>query len=385
MRVPLLDVRRQNLPLEAELSAAFERVLRSGQFILGPEVEQFETAAAAVTGARFGIGVSSGTDAILVALMALGIGPGDEVICPAFTFFATAGCVARVGAAPVFVDSCAECFNLDPAGIERRITPRTKAIIPVHLFGQPADLDDILEVARRHNLAVIEDAAQAFGAEYRGRPVGSIGEFGAVSFFPSKNLGALGDAGLVVTNNPSLAEKARRLRNHGQHPKYMHGVVGGNFRLDALQAALLAVKLPHLPEYTARRQRHASEYTLALAGMAAGAAIAISLPVTHPDRTHIANQYTIRVRRGPAWRHRESPRDALRRRLAERGIASEIYYPVPLHAQECFRQFGPHPGLPVAEEAAGDILSLPVFPELTEEETASVAAEIRQFASEANG
>ena len=338
-----------------------------------------------MTGARFGIGVSSGTDAILVALMALGIGPGDEVICPAFTFFATAGCVARVGAAPVFVDSCAECFNLDPAGIERRITPRTKAIIPVHLFGQPADLDDILEVARRHNLAVIEDAAQAFGAEYRGRPVGSIGEFGAVSFFPSKNLGALGDAGLVVTNNPSLAEKARRLRNHGQHPKYMHGVVGGNFRLDALQAALLAVKLPHLPDYTARRQQHASEYTLALAGMAAGAAIAISLPVTHPDRTYIANQYTIRVRRGPAWRHRESPRDALRRRLAERGIASEIYYPVPLHAQECFRQFGPHPGLPVAEEAAGDILSLPVFPELTAEETASVAAEIRQFASEANG
>jgi len=240
-------------------------------------------------------------------------------------------------------------------------------------------------VARRHKLAVIEDAAQAFGAEYRGRPVGSIGEFGIISFFPSKNLGALGDAGLVVTNDPSLAEKARWLRNHGMHPKYMHSIVGGNFRLDALQAALLAAKLPHLPEYTARRQKNAAEYTRALADAATGAPIAILPPVTHPDRTHIANQYTIRVRRGPAWRQRESPRDALRCRLAERGIASEIYYPVPLHAQECFLGFGPHPVLPVAEEAAREVLSLPVFPELTAEETASVAAEIRQFASETNG
>jgi len=385
MRVPLLDVRRQNQPLEAELAAAFERVLHSGQFILGAEVEQFEAAAAAVAGARFGIGVSSGTDAILVALMALGIGPGDEVICPSFTFFATAGCVARVGAVPVFADSCPGCFNLDPAEFERRITPRTKAVIPVHLFGQPADLDDLLEIARRRHLAVIEDAAQSFGAEYRGRPVGATGELGTISFFPSKNLGALGDAGLVVTNDPSLAEKARRLRNHGMHPKYFHSAVGGNFRLDALQAALLAVKLPHLPEYTARRQQHAAEYTQALAGMADCPAIAISTPLAHPDRTHIANQYTIRVRRGPAWRQQESPRDALRRRLAERGIASEVYYPVPLHAQECFLAFGPHPALPVAEECAREVLSLPVFPELTAEETASVAAEIRLFASEANG
>jgi len=385
MRVPLLDARRQNQPLEGELSAAFERVLRSGQFILGPEVEQFETAAAAVAGARFGIGVSSGTDAILVALMALGIGPGDEVICPSFTFFATAGCVARVGATPVFVDSCAECLNLDAGGIERRITARTKAIVPVHLFGQPADLDEILEIARRHHLAVIEDAAQSFGAEYRGRPVGAIGEIGTVSFFPTKNLGALGDAGLVVTNDAMLAEKVRRLRNHGMHPKYMHEMVGGNFRLDALQAALLAVKLPHLAGYTARRQRNAAEYTRALAGAASGDAMAIALPVTHADRTHIANQYTIRVRRGPAWRHRESPRDALRNRLAERGIAAEIYYPVPLHRQECFRELGPQPTLPVAEEAAGEVLSLPVFPELTAEEAAAVVAEILEFASEANG
>jgi len=378
-------VRRQNRPLEPELTAAFERVLRSGQFILGPEVERFEAAAAPVAGARFAIGVSSGTDAILVALMALGIGPGDEVICPSFTFFATAGCVARVGAVPVFVDSRAECLNLDPVWIERRITARTKAIIPVHLFGQPADLDEILEIARRHKLAVIEDAAQSFGAEYRGRPVGSIGEFGIVSFFPTKNLGALGDAGLVVTNDAALAEKVRRLRNHGMHPKYMHSTVGGNFRMDALQAALLAVKLPHLADYTARRQRNAAAYTRALAGMDAGAALAISLPVMHPGRTHIVNQYTIRVRRGPAWRLPESPRDALRSRLAERGISSEIYYPLPLHAQECFRRFGPHPALPVAEQAAGEVLSLPVFPELTAEEAAAVGAEIRQFASEANG
>jgi len=385
MRVPLLDVRRQNQPLEAGLSAAFERVLRSGQFILGPEVEQFENAAAAVAGARFGIGVSSGTDAILVALMALGIGPGDEVICPSFTFFATAGCVARVGAVPVFADSCPACFNLDPAEIERRVTPRTRAVIPVHLFGQPADLDEILEIARRRNLAVIEDAAQSFGAEYRGRPVGAIGELGTISFFPTKNLGALGDAGLVVTNDASLAEKARRLRNHGMHPRYFHSVVGGNFRLDALQAALLAVKLPNLPEYTALRQQHAAEYTHALAGMAGCPAIAISTPAAHPDRTHIVNQYSIRVRPGPAWRHPESPRDALRRRLAERGVASEIYYPVPLHAQECFRALGPHPALPAAEACAAEVLSLPVFPELTAEEAAFVISEIRQFASEANG
>jgi dTDP-4-amino-4,6-dideoxygalactose transaminase len=385
MRVPLLDVRRQNRPLEPELTAAFERVLRSGQFILGPEVERFEAAAAPVAGARFAIGVSSGTDAILVALMALGIGPGDEVICPSFTFFATAGCVARVGAVPVFVDSRAECLNLDPVWIERRITARTKAIIPVHLFGQPADLDEILEIARRHKLAVIEDAAQSFGAEYHGRPVGAIGEIGTVSFFPTKNLGGLGDAGLVVTDDAALAEKARRLRNHGMHPKYMHSTVGGNFRMDALQAALLAVKLPHLADYTARRQRNAAAYTRALAGMDAGAALAISLPVMHPGRTHIVNQYTIRVRRGPAWRLPESPRDALRSRLAERGISSEIYYPLPLHAQECFRRFGPHPALPVAEQAAGEVLSLPVFPELTAEEAAAVGAEIRQFASEANG
>ena len=366
MKVPLLDLRRQNLPLEAGLLDAFRRVLTSGQFIQGPEVEQFESEAAAVAGARFGIGMSSGTDAILVALMALGIGPGDEVICPSFTFFATAGCIARVGARPVFADSCPECFNLAPAGIEPLITPRTKAIIPVHLFGQAADMDPVLEIARRHGLAVIEDAAQAFGAVYRGRPVGSLGDFGTISFFPTKNLGALGDAGLVVTNDESLAEKARLLRNHGASRRYFHSLVGGNFRLDAVQAAMLRVKLPRLAEYTAQRQSHFAEYNRALSGREG-----VVVPATHPDRTHIANQYTLRVRRGG--------RDALRRFLQERGIASEIYYPVPLHAQECFRAFGPHAALPVAEALAGEVVSLPVFPEMTSEERAALLAAIVGF------
>ena len=374
MKVPLLDLGRQNLPMEAELLGAFRRVLTSGQFILGPEVEQFENAAAAVAGARFGVGMSSGTDAILVALMALGIGPGDEVICPSFTFFATAGSIARVGARPVFADSCPECFNLDPGGIEPLITARTKAIVPVHLFGQAADMDPILEIARRSGLAVIEDAAQAFGAVYRGRPVGSLGDFGTVSFFPTKNLGALGDAGLLATNDEALAEKARLLRNHGASRRYFHSLVGGNFRLDAVQAALLRVKLPRLAEYTAMRQRHFAEYNRALAGHQG-----VVVPTTHPDRTHIANQYTLRVRRGRQWQPADSPRDALRCFLQERGIASEIYYPVPLHAQECFRAFGPHAALPVAEALADEVVSLPVFPEMTSQERDAVVAAITDF------
>ena len=379
MKVPLLDLRRQNLPVEAALIEAFERVLKSGQFILGPEVERFESAAAAIAGARFGIGMSSGTDAILAALMALGIGQGDEVICPAFTFFATAGCIARVGARPVFADSCPECFNVDPNGIEPLITGRTKAIIPVHLFGQAADMDPILEIARRHGLAVIEDAAQAFGAEYRGRRVGSLGDFGTISFFPTKNLGALGDAGLLTTNDAALAEKVRLLRNHGAAARYFHKIVGGNFRLDALQAALLEVKLPYLAEYTAGRQRHAREYGRALGELRGGDAVDLILPATHPDRTHIVNQYTVRVRASSGWRGAESPRNALRSFLRERGIASEIYYPLPLHRQECFQACGPHRPLPVAEAMAEEALSLPVFPEMTGEERAAVVEAIRDF------
>jgi dTDP-4-amino-4,6-dideoxygalactose transaminase len=366
MRVPLLDLERQNLPLENELLEAFRRVVRSGQFILGREVERFEAEAAATAGARFGIGVSSGTDAILVALMALDIGDGDEVICPSFTFFATAGCVARVGARPVFAESCAECFNIDPARIEPLITPRTKAIIPVHLFGQAADMDPILALARRHGLAVIEDAAQAFGAEYRGKPVGALGEFGTVSFFPTKNLGALGEAGLVVTNDAKLADRARLMRNHGMEPRYYHSAVGGNFRMDAVQAALLAVKLPYLAEYTAGRQRNACFYNRAFAALPG-----VSTPPTHPDRNHIVNQYTLRVQNGR--------RDALRRHLASRGIASEIYYPVPLHKQECFRGITPDSPLAVAEALAEESLSLPVFPEMTNDEQSAVVEAVSEF------
>jgi dTDP-4-amino-4,6-dideoxygalactose transaminase len=386
MRVPLLDVRRQNLPLQTELDAAFQRVLSSGQFILGAEVEQFERAAAGVAGASFGVGVSSGTDAILVALMALGIGPGDEVICPSFTFFATAGCVARVGAKPVFADSLPDSFNIDPSDFERRITPQTKAVIPVHLFGQTADMEPILAIARKRGLAVIEDAAQAFGAGYNDRGAGSMGDFGTVSFFPSKNLGALGDAGLLITNDPALAEKARLLRNHGAHPKYFHSMVGGNFRLDALQAALLSVKLRHLAEYTRGRQEHFHEYNHALADLDGGEAVTLKLPCVLADRTHISNQYTLRVGAGPEWQGGESPRDALRAHLAALEIASEIYYPVPLHQQACFKSYGPHPALPVAEALAREVISVPVFPELTTEEQHAVTAAIASFCQiQANG
>src|ERR1700733_4676563 len=261
MNVNLLDLKAQNGALEPELREAFLRVLRSGHFILGPEVEKFERSLAEFTGAKYALGVSSGTDALLLALMALGIGPGDEVLCPSFTFFATAGCVSRVGAKPVFVDSCPVCFNLDVDDAVRRITPRTRAIIPVHLFGQAAEMDGVRALARLHGLRVVEDAAQALSATYRGRQVGTLGDFGTISFFPTKNLGALGDAGALLTNDTALFESAKILRMHGIEPKYYHQVVGGNFRLDALQAALLSVKLPHFNGYTAGRRRNAALYT----------------------------------------------------------------------------------------------------------------------------
>src|SRR5262245_5574090 len=264
MSVPLLDLNIQNRALEDELKATFERVLRSGQFILGPEVEALENKLAEMLSVRHSIGVSSGTDAILLALMALDIRAGDEVICPTFTFFATAGCVSRVGATPIFVDSCASCFNVRAEDIERKITKRTRAIMPVHLFGQSAAMDEILALARSHDIAVIEDAAQSLGAEYKGRPVGGLGTFGTFSFFPSKNLSGFGDGGLVVTNDDALGAKARSLRAHGAKPKYYHKYVGGNFRLDPLLAALLAVKLPHYEEYTEKRRSNAAYYTEAL-------------------------------------------------------------------------------------------------------------------------
>jgi len=390
MNVNLLDLKPQNAALEPQLHEAFRRVLQSGHFILGPEVDKFERALAESTGAKHALGVSSGTDAILVALMALGIGPGDEVLCPTFTFFATAGCVARVGATPVFVDSCPVCFNIDIRDAARRITPRTKAILPVHLFGHSADMDSLLGLAWKHELRVIEDAAQAMGATYRDKQVGNFGDFGTISFFPTKNLGALGDAGAVITNDTALFEKAKILRMHGMAPKYHHQVIGGNFRLDALQAALLSVKLPHFNDYTAGRQRNAARYTERLATLT-GVRVARSeecscllphvrdhservvLPVAYPFRGHIWNQYTVRVLG-------EGRRDALRAHLTARGIGTEIYYPLPLHEQACFAHLGYAPEeFPWAHRLAGEVLSLPIYPELPEEQLEFVCASIAEF------
>ena len=380
MPVPLLDLNAQNLALETELKVAFERVLRHGQFILGKEVTEFEESIAKFTGAKHAIGVSSGTDAILLALMAANIGPGDEVLCPSYTFFATAGCVARVGAKPVFVDADPFIFNLDVADAARRITPRTKAIIPVHLFGQSAAMDELLALARQHNLLVIEDAAQSMGAAYRGRQLGTIGDMGTYSFFPSKNLGAFGDAGLLVTNDDALAERSRLLRTHGAKPKYYHKLVGGNFRLDALQAALLAVKLPHYASYTERRRANAAYYTAQLRGLpgvglvnepTAGAKIL--MPVALPGNDHIWNQYTLRVIGA-------GRRDALRALCDVRKVGTEIYYPVPMHAQECFHYCGCRPSdLPVAMQLAGEALSLPIYPELNRAQQDEVIGVLREF------
>ncbi|MDO8542553.1 MAG: DegT/DnrJ/EryC1/StrS family aminotransferase [Opitutaceae bacterium] len=371
MPVPLLDLNRQNNALHAGLTAAFERVLRSGHFILGGEVDAFEKEAAAFLGAKHAIAVSSGTDAILVSLMALGIGPGDEVICPAFTFFATAGGIARVGATPVFAEVRADTFNLDPEDVARRITPRTKAIMPVHLFGQSAEMEPLAALAKAHGLALIEDTAQALGAKHRGRACGTFGEFGTYSFFPSKNLGGFGDGGLVVTSRDDLAEKVRLLRTHGAKPKYYHQRIGGNFRLDALQCALLRVKLPHLPAYSAARQRHAAHYGTELAAIAG-----LVLPCAAAHNDHIWNQYTLRVP-GPGRR------DALRAHLAKHGIGHEIYYPLSLHQQACFAHL-PRVSLPVAESLAQEVLSIPIFPELTADEHSSVVDTIAQWSAAAN-
>jgi dTDP-4-amino-4,6-dideoxygalactose transaminase len=388
MTVNLLDLKAQNGALDAELRGAFERVLRSGHFILGPEVDQFERDLAAFAGARHALGVSSGTDALLLALMALDIGPGDEVLCPSFTFFATAGCVARVGAAPVLVDSLPSTFNLDVRDAERRITPRTRAIIPVHLFGQAADMDAVMALAAKHKLRVIEDAAQALGASYRGRSVGTIGDCGVASFFPTKNLGALGDAGALVMQNTALFDRARILRVHGMEPKYHHEFIGGNFRLDALQAALLAVKLPHASAYTAARHRNAESYSARLdalpdvrlaeaaddtASAAEPEAARLVLPAALPGNAAIWNQYTLRV---PG----AGRRDALRAHLAARGIGSEIYYPVPLHEQKCFAPLGYAPeDLPWAHRLASEVLSLPIYPELPEAQLTEVCHAIQEF------
>ena len=357
MKVPLLDLKPQYQALKPALDAALLRVAESQYFILGPEVKALEAATAAYSGCKFGIGLSSGTDALLIALMALDIGAGDEVITSPYTFFATGGTIARVGAKPVFVDIDPGNFNISPAAIERAITPRTKAIMPVHLYGQMADMTAIMAIARKHKLRVIEDAAQAIGSEdAEGRRACSIGDIGCLSFFPTKNLGAFGDAGACVTNDAALAAKMMKLRVHGMEPKYFHELIGGNFRLDEIQAAVLNVKLPHLDGWSAARARNAAFYDAAFRRASLGGQVVTPPPAAAGSR-HIYNQYCIRTAR----------RDELRAWLGRADVGCEIYYPLPLHMQQCFAYLGHKPeDFPESLRASRETLALPIYPELEE-------------------
>jgi dTDP-4-amino-4,6-dideoxygalactose transaminase len=358
MQIPLLDLKAQYSPLRTEILTAVSEVLESQVCILGPKVAELEQKIAALCGCRFAIGVSSGTDALLAVLMSLDIGAGDEVITTPFTFFATAGCVARLGARPVFVDIDPHTYNINPNLIECAITPRTKAIMPVHLYGQMCDMDPIMSIAARHNLYVIEDAAQAITATHKGRSAGTIGTTGCFSFFPSKNLGAAGDGGMIVTNDEKLYAKISMIRAHGAKPKYYHKYVGGNFRLDPLQAAILLVKLPHLGEWTAARQRNAAYYNSKFEGTS------VVTPFIDGHCETIYNQYVIRV----------PERDQVADHLKQIGIATEIYYPLPMHMQECFQDLGYQAGdFPEAEKAAREVLAIPCYPELSTEMLAYVA------------
>jgi dTDP-4-amino-4,6-dideoxygalactose transaminase len=390
MNVPLLDLKAQYSAIKAEVDAAVVEVMESQHFILGPKVEQCEKAVAEYSKCSRAIGVSSGTDALIICLMAEGIGPGDEVITTPFTFFATAGSIARVGATPVFVDIDPVTYNLDVGQVESTITKKTRAIIPVHLYGQMADMDAVMQVAGKHGLSVIEDAAQAIGAEHKGRRAGSIGHYGCLSFFPSKNLGAAGDGGMVVTNDSQRAEKLVRLRSHGSKPKYYHKIIGGNFRLDALQAAVVSAKLPHLDGWTAARQRNAKRYDrlfaesgLQIAGSSGYPRTAdarkafhkgtpqVFIPTVAADR-HIFNQYVIRVSR----------RDELKAALEAKGVGTEVYYPVPMHLQECFAYLGQKEGaFPESESAAKETLALPIYPELTDQQARYVVQCVQGFFS----
>jgi dTDP-4-amino-4,6-dideoxygalactose transaminase len=365
MSVPLLDLQEQYRPLREDILAAIARVCDSQQFIGGPEIDGLERELAAFVGAPHAVGVSSGTDALLVAFMALGIGAGDEVIAPTFSFFATAGCIVRVGATPKLVDIDPMTFNVDPEGVARALSPRTRAIVPVHLYGLCANMDRIGAIAASAAVPIVEDAAQAIGACHHGRQAGTMGAVGCFSFFPSKNLGAFGDGGFVTTADERLAREMRLLRNHGADPKYFHQRVGGNFRLDALQAAVLRVKLPHLQRWTDMRRANADRYDrlLAEAGLSQSAGGPVVVPSRPAGSTHIFNQYVIRV----------PGRDVVRERLTANGIGTEIYYPVPFHLQECFSTLGYRKGdFPEAERAAAEVLALPIYGELRPEQQAEV-------------
>ncbi len=385
MKVPLLDLKSQYLSMKDELDAALIGVAESTAYIMGPAVKKMEEEMAQFLGSKYAVGVSSGTDALLLALMAIGVGKDDEVIMPTYSFFATAGVVARLNAVPVLVDSDPVTFNIDPTQIEAKITSKTKAIIPVHLYGQSADMEPIMAIAKKHNLRVIEDGAQAISVQYKdGRQVGNIGDIGCFSFFPSKNLGCFGDGGLVVTNDDELIDMIRIMRVHGGKPKYYHKVIGGNFRLDSIQAAVLSVKLPHLNDWSAKRRENAAYYTKLLieAGLAEEAGrikfddknkVLIPKAVYEGPglvNYHIYNQYVLRVER----------RNALRAFLTEKGIGNEVYYPVPFHRQECFAHLNlKDEDYPVANCAATDSFAIPIYPELTKGMMEYVVASIAEF------
>jgi dTDP-4-amino-4,6-dideoxygalactose transaminase len=366
---PFLDLKAQFASIKEEVMQAVSRVLESQQFILGPEVQQFEEEIATKLGARYAIGCASGTDALILALMAVGIGPGDEVITTPFSFVATAGSIAQVGAKPVFVDIEPASFNIDPQKLEAAITSKTRAIMPVHLFGLPADLDPILTVAKSKKLFVIEDAAQAIGSRYNGRFIGTIGDFGCFSFFPSKNLGAAGDGGLITTNDATMAERLRMIRVHGSKRRYFHDIHGINSRLDALQAAILRVKLRHLDSWTAGRVNRAQRYRHLFDEK--GLTRFVRYPAIPPEPfLHVYNQFTIRAQH----------RDELKESLSKAGIPTEIYYPLCLHLQKAFSALGHQPGqMPIAQKASQEALSLPVFPELTDVQQDSVVHAIAGF------
>jgi dTDP-4-amino-4,6-dideoxygalactose transaminase len=363
MTVPFLNLRAQHDPIRNELLAAFADVLDRSAFAGGPFVAKFEEEFAAFCGTKHAIGVGNGTDALWLALLALGVGPGDEVITVPMTFMATAEAISFVGAKPVFVDIDARTYNMDPAQLEGAITPRTRAIIPVHLFGQVADMDAILEIAGRHGLPVIEDACQAHGADYKGRRAGSMGAAGCFSFYPGKNLGAFGEAGAVVTNDEELFRKIQTLRDHGQHTKYYHSMIGWNARMDGIQAAVLSVKLRRLDHYNARRRAHAREYNALLSGTEA-----IITPQENSCGSHVYHVYAVRVKQ----------RDAVLKQMGEAGIACGIHYPIPVHLQEAYAGLGYGPcSFPVSEQCAREFLSLPMFPELTQAQVQAVAEEVK--------
>jgi dTDP-4-amino-4,6-dideoxygalactose transaminase len=364
MQVPLLDLKAQYATIKDEVLAAVAEVLESQRCIGGPKVEELEKQIAQVSDCKYAVGVSSGTDALLNCLMSLQIGPGDEVITTPFTFFATVGCIARVGAKPVFVDIDPKTYNIDPDLIEAAVTKNTKAIMPVHLFGQMAEMDPIMDVAERYNLAVIEDAAQSITSTYRDKKAGSIGTAGCFSFFPSKNLGGIGDGGMVVTNDEALYKRLFLTRNHGMDPKYYHKFVGANFRLDPIQAVALLVKLPHLDDWSQARRDNAAYYNEKFKGSA------VQTPYINSDCKTIYNQYCIRVPK----------RDEVVAHLQSNQIGCEIYYPVPAHLQECFAYMGHKAGsFPVSEKAAKEIMALPIYPELTDEMQDAVVGAILGF------